>query len=51
MSISFSEIVKVALGCIYVAMLIVILTSKDYKEARGAIVIALSSILALISVL
>lgn len=42
MNPSLSEIVKAILGCIWVTMLVAILTSKDYREARGAIVIALS---------
>lgn len=50
MSISSKEIAKTFLGCVYVAMLVVILTLKDYREARGAITIALSTLALLTSV-
>lgn len=45
-----ADVLKIAFGVMYILCLIVILFSKDYKEARGAIVCALSTLALLLKI-
>lgn len=44
------DISKIALGVMYIFSLVVILFSKDYKDARPAIVCALSTLALLLKI-